>query len=256
VGGDGGGGGDRDSASPPGDGGDGGCDYGCAVLKDNPLVYLRFNEPASASQAIDATGNGHPGVYPQAGASKTQGIFPGETAIAFAGSGPQAIAMPSFLDFTGTTGVAFSVEMWLKPDSVAGQQFVMDHERFDTRGGWLVYIDEGNLQVELWANGTDFAVGYTSNAPLKTNVWQHAVLTYNSADQRAFIWLDNTLLFSNVTGGGSLPAVGPWSIGKQNCSPCQDTNYRGAIDELAIYGYALNQATVGAHYDAAHAQMR
>jgi hypothetical protein len=237
-----------DGATP---GGDGGCDYACVVLRDRPVLYLRFEEEGSTTEAHDSSPSGCNGQYPQAGATKgAASVVPGH-AVGFTGDGPQQIAMPPSLDFTGTN-ITFSVELWEKPDSVTGFQFLIDHERFDNRGGWIVENQDGNVQLELWQNNAAFAVGYTSGAPLKVGAWHHVVVTYNGSDGMTFVWINRKLEFAKITrAGANLPSIGPWSIGKQNCTPCLGTNFAGTIDELAVYDHLLDQATVDAHYRAA-----
>ena len=250
---------DDRSASPDGSvpaqedssGVDAGCDYGCVVLRDEPLVYLRFEDDVAATEARDSSASQLHGRYPQAGASKgAPGIVPGSRAVQFAGAGPQAIRMPPSVNFDGPSP-KFSVELWVKPDRLDGMQFIVDHEDFDPRGGWLVRTIDGRIGLELIKNETHLGTAEAPE-PLTVGQWQHVVLSYDDESAIALIWIDGKLATTApMPGGVSLVPTGEWSIGKQNCTPCQDFNFAGALDELAVYGRLLDQNIVDQHYGAA-----
>jgi hypothetical protein len=233
------------------DGTPGECDYACLVLRDKPLIYLRLDDDAAATQARDSSGNGHHGAYPQAGVTRgVDGFMAGNKAVRFAGSGPQAITMPPSANFDGTS-TEFSIELWVKPDAVDGFRFILDHEVFDTRGGWLVGIQDGEISLQLYANNMTVAVAYSGSGALTVGKWHHLVFTYNSANRLAYIWVDTKVLFSTQTGTGvPLPVIDSWSIGKQNCTPCEGQSFAGTLDEVAIYAKALDENTVNLHYKA------
>ena len=244
-----------DGAGPveeDGSGGDAGCDYGCVVLRDAPLVYLRFDDDVSATEARDSSASQLHGRYPQAGASKgAPGIVEGSTAVQFTGAGPQAIRMPPSVNFDGPNP-KFSVELWVKPDRLDGMQFIVDHEDFaPARGGWLVRTIDGRIGLELIRDDTHLGTAEAPE-PLTIGQWQHVVISYDDESAIALIWIDGQLVkTAPMPGGVSLAPTGEWSIGKQNCTPCQDFNFAGALDELAIYGRLLDQNTVDQHYRAA-----
>jgi len=248
--------GSPDGQGPTGEDGSGvdaGCDYGCVVLRDEPLVYLRFEDDVAATEARDSSENQLHGSYPQAGASKgAPGIVPGTTAVQFTGVGPQGIRMPPSADFDGPRP-KFSVELWLKPDRLDGMQFIVDHETFaPARGGWLVRTIDGRIGLELIKNDAHLGTA-EAPVPLTVGQWQHVVLSYDDESATGLIWIDGKLVKTAPMppGGVSLVPTGEWSIGKQNCTPCQDFNFAGALDELAVYGRLLDQNIVDQHYRAA-----
>ena len=239
-----------DAASGDADAGsDAGCGYGCVVLADAPLVYLPFDDDVGP-QARDVSGNDRHGQYPVGGVTK--GIechMPGSKAVRFSGKGAQAIKMPAgFADFTGSDA-KFSIELWMKADDLSGLPFVLDHQTFSPRGGWLVRAQDGRIGLEVWVNeevGT-----LESEEPLTVGQWHHVVLAYDTTDRVAHVWVDTKLLTREIGTGGSLPVIQSWSIGKQNCSPCETSSYTGVLDEVALYDRVLDEATVIRHYRAA-----
>jgi hypothetical protein len=244
----------RDSSAPPPDG----CaldPYACAVLGDQPLLYLRFDETDYSQPALDRTGNGHSGVYPSAGATPTTGAITGDAtnhAVYVDVDDGQGIQMPPCADFAGSSA-DFSIELWLNPDADAGgitNAFVIDHETFaPSRSGWDIDTNGSDIQLELWNGGQILGVGNTSTAPLTPGQWHYVVFVYLGGSNNPFVYVDNVLLFNTPIGGGALAAIDAgWTVGKQNCFPCTSSQFTGGIDELAIYAKPLLQTTVNAHY--------
>ena len=228
---------------------DAGCGYPCIVLADEPLVYLSFDDDVGP-QARDLSGNERHGQYPVGGVTKgIDGHMPGSKAVRFSGKGAQAIKMPAgFADFTGTDA-KFSIELWMKADDLSGLPFVLDHQTFSPRGGWLVRAQQGRIGLEVWVD--EQGATLESEDPLTVGQWHHVVLAYDTTDRLAHVWVDTKLLTREIGAGGSLPVIQSWSIGKQNCSPCETSSYVGVLDEVALYDRVLDEATVIRHYRAA-----
>jgi large repetitive protein len=230
---------------------DGGCDYACVVMKDKPLVYLQLNEPVGAGQAVDSSGNNFHGTYPQAGVTAgVPGIMPGNTGVKFVGSGPQAIKMPACANFNGPS-VEFSVELWLKADVLSGLRFLLDHQTFAAqRAGWFVGLSDDETHLEMFENNTTFAVVPSPVNTIKVGQWHHIVFTYSNVSHLAYLFVDTKVVVSNEVGSGQLPTLTSWSIGKQNCTPCEGLSFAGTLDEIAIYEKTLSENTVKEHYKA------
>jgi hypothetical protein len=176
-----------------------------------------------------------------------EGAVPSHAAVRF--TGPEAIRMPAGHDFSQAPDkVVFSIELWIKPDSIDGYRFLLDHEEHESvRGGWLVAIEDGDVSFELWADGSSVAVAQSSNKPVTVGQWHHLVCAYDAS--HPFIWVDGKVVYSNTAFASvPLPAIQEWSIGKQNCTPCTGSNFEGSVDELAIYDRMLNQAIIDDHY--------
>ena len=232
--------GDRDGSSAAADASS---SYRDAVRGDAPVVYLRFGE-ASGAVARDEMGRGE-GRY---GGGTTLGIAGAllrdeDTAVALDGTSP--IQMPGVFDFAGSA--PFSVEVWARTDGAIGAYtFLVDHERYDPRGGWDLLVGDDGVFFERWAGGDN---GASAAGPaLARGAWHHVVGTFDGVVQRLYI--DGAEVVA-VAGPAKLPVIdGGWSIGRQSCD-CSGGRFVGGIDELAIYDRPLTVAQIAAHLRAA-----
>jgi hypothetical protein len=156
--------------------------------------------------------------------------------------------MPKGQDFAGTNQ-PFSVEFWARPDDVPSLAFLIDNENMSVRGGWDIVLSD-HVSFERYASDTEYVTAF-GTTPLAPQSWHHIVGVCDSTDQA--LWIDGAL-----AGGGpgsiTLPSVTVgWMVGAQDChpEPCTTNGFVGAVDELAVYGRALGQDEVQAHFQAA-----
>lgn len=219
--------------------------YVRAVLEDTPVIYYRFGE-AKGTTAVDQMHHVDAD-YATAGIKLGQ---PGalandsDTSVEFMGGGATVIHVPPSADFVGT--VPFSFEFWAKPKDASGALgFILDHQQYP-RNGWDVTIDGTGIGLERYVDNTKHeAVGVPGNF---IGAWHHVVGTFDGRAQRLFV--DGALA---TTGQVSIPlraVPGGWTIGGQNCE-CSSNYFVGQLDELAIYDYALTEARIQLHFQAA-----
>jgi len=245
-----------DSTATDGEGGfaeggeanpDAGCQtsYAGLVLEAGPLVYLRFGEQ-SGTVAHDATGHIEGGTYPLTGVGLgAPGALIGDCDTAVELGGSQGIRMPPGLDFEG--GAPYSVELWIKRDSIVDGQFVLDHEN-SPRGGWdLVAAANGAVEFERYMDaGSYVSIG---GGAVDAGAWHYVVGAFDGTT--LYLYVDGQAV-QPVFANNSIPQVlGQWTVGGLNCQPTFCSNdFAGALDELAVYGFALSQTTVAEHYQA------
>jgi hypothetical protein len=235
--------------APPVDGGTG-SRYAAAVLSDKPLLYYRFGEKSGSPARDEVSGATTP--YPVTGITYgTAGHLAGDPDTAVTTDGSGALALTQATDFDGVK--PFSVEAWLSPSTMGnGIGFFVDHESWTAdRAGWLVLATNGGYAFERYT-ALDAS---PSNSTVAASVvavageWHHLVGTYDGTTGRLYI--DGVRRDTGVTAV-PLPANGmPFSVGKQNCTPCSGTGFVGAMDELAIYPTALAEDRISAHFAAA-----
>lgn len=231
----------------------GGGNYAIAILGDRPKRWWRFDEKdgETAREQIQAAD----GVYGSSGV--TLGV-PGAlandpgTAVSLDGKSGD-ITLPRDLDFTGNLPI--SVEVWVKVPKRDGESFgfLVDHETWDTRGGWSLIFDDNHLEYELYGgDGGGKIITANGIGDPADGQWHYVAVTYDGATVKTF--LDANLVVQRA----SLPTVVydtdagiKWLVGRQSCDSCGQ-HLEGVIDELAIYDYALSQTRLKAHFDAAH----
>jgi hypothetical protein len=240
---------ERESGAPLDSGTDAGQSrYAAAVLADSPLLYFRFGEAAGASSARDeVSGTSVP--YPPRGvAPGAAGALAGEPNTAASFDGSSGLTIPSSVAFPGK--LPFSAEVWIAR-AAAGNRigFVIDREVWPGgRRGWLLRASDGDFGFERWRTGDQGVIEANSTSIDNRAVaasWNYVVATFDGAVMRLYV--DGVLgaereATFDLTGDGA-----SFTVGKQNCSPCDTASFVGALDELAIYPRALSPQTIAAH---------
>lgn len=231
-------------------------DYSGQVLASAPLGYWRLGE-TSGSVANDFIG-GNNGTYFNATLNQP-GYSPSDANKAIAVGGVNSYVgniSGTAINFTGATN--FTLEVWVK--GAAGQatestiiakgignngigrteQFALDvaggNYRFFTSGEGTIYPTEASVGP----NGT----------------WQHVVAVYDylntlGGGSRVYLYVNGELKGTgNPRPFGLNATTSPISFGSKRLgfSPDYDGSFTGVIDEVAIYGTALDANTVQAHY--------
>jgi hypothetical protein len=153
----------------------------------------------------------------------------------------------------GSIADGLTISAWIKPsafmnnasgaivskwnNTLSGDQFILTFE--GSQGGKF-----------LWAigNGTNAASGITSQAiGVNTNTWTHVAATWEPGGIHK-IYIDGQLnasvtlsTFSNIKLNGNASL----NIGAQNAS---FRNFNGSIDDIRIYGKAINESEILALY--------
>jgi hypothetical protein len=243
--------------------------YSSLVLSDNPIEYLRLNEPAKNvavnSGSLGGAANGAIGLHVLNGRSGPrspgQPGFESGNAAAFFNGGDSFVELRNVpdLNFIG----AITLEAWVQPSLTPGSQ-----------GGYGNIIahgyDEDFNEVALRVNGnSEYAIstyrqwegqGVSASIPaadLATGAWVHLVGTYDGANWN--LYRNGVPLASaadTASSPGSLMVLkGNWAIGARGrwahmdvLGPGLDRQFQGKIDEAAIYDRALSPDEVLAHY--------
>jgi hypothetical protein len=206
--------------------------------------------------AADSSGNGNTGAYifPTPGsitdsAGITTELNPGKQFT----PGDGYVDVPAAI---GGSASAFSIEFLLKPDSNTFNPGLRAIFASDDFNGGAVHLNLVGTKIELAVSGNFYGpVSYPSTelaASAPVDEWTHVVATFaiSGADHTIKFYANGVLLNgpSGVTGTGSTLAdlslaasIGQWS---------GDRFLSGALDEFAIYDFALSDAQVAAHFAA------
>ena len=206
--------------------------YAGAVLATGGLEgYWRLGE-TSGTEAAEASGRAAPGTYlgtPRLGArgalsadADHSAQFDGVDDELQAGAAPVAAAATLEGWFFWEAGVA------LMRDATSS-------------AGWILAYESGGM-VAYRVGGTTFTTTLPT-ADLRDG-WHHVAVT--AAGGSTALYVDGALVHSG-TGASAVPAVLPWHV-MRNGTTSQFT--RGRADEVAVYGTALDAATILAHFRA------
>lgn len=197
--------------------------YNEAILADSPVGYWKLNE-RSGTVAHDVSGNGHHGTYRGSVGLADKGAFAEGDAVTFDGKSHVEIA-------TGTWGGGkeITVEAWVNVHeqtsdfqaivSAPGTDFV--HLQLSSEGNIVVYTNAG-----------DVVLPHLPQAPL--NAWRHLALVAGGGVVKLYV--DGELASS---AQGTFDTIAPTSTLHIGSGYGGGRFFHGAIDEVAIYSYAL-----------------
>jgi len=235
----------RDS-SPPVEAGEAGITYAQEVLMDSPLAYWRFNE-TSGTVAVDSSGNGNDGTYVGNVMLRAQGAIANDpdTSVTFDG----ATAWMSAGDvFSFADAGACSFEVWAQPVLDMGYHDVLS--RTDRQGnsttGYLMYIEPQPapmMDFALYSAGTGNIA--ESNIDIEGGTFTHMVGVYDGT--MVYIYSNGVLQDSKPTSFPIPTTSNPFIVGAQ--SGGMTAWFHGQLDEVAVYGTALSQTRIQAHYN-------
>ncbi len=217
--------------------------YATVVLADLPLAYWRLDETAGTI-AVDATGNGHSGLYSGAVTLGVPGALAGDpsTAVDFDGTNGM-ITLASGFDFVGTA--AFSLEAWVRPavvDNSWRHVFTSEHRVMPRQGYALLYHDPEGVKLERTVDDVEMADFVPQPLP---GAFVHLVATYDSAVLRLYV---NGLLVTQTQDSRAMPSIVENAlIGSAGVT---EASFAGRIDEVAVYGAALSSERIAAHFAA------
>ncbi|SMQ58294.1 PKD domain-containing protein [Agreia sp. VKM Ac-1783] len=219
--------------------------YSTAVMADAPSEYYRLGDAPGTTVEDwagfnDATVNG-PVDFGSAGMDASNG----NTAIGLTGSGylttPKAEKSPN----------NFTVESWVKTTSTDGGKIIgFGNAATGTSGSYdrQVYMgNDGKIWFGVYTGNT---ATVTSSKPYNDGEWHHVAATLSPAGMKLVV--DGKVVGSRTDVTQGQDFTGYWRVGGDNLSgwPGQPNNsyLTGNVDEVAIYGAALSQDQLVAHY--------
>ncbi len=231
--------------------------YPDAVLANSPVQYLRFEESpkSNAGTATDSSGNSHSGTYAAAAGGVHAGNIDTANGAVDRGvilngttSAQEYVNLPAF---TTVSAPQFSIEMWLKPDSLASApgtfQALYAADAFSPNNLHFNILDGDKLQFAL--------SGQTQPAPSLVTMgavagaWNYFVVTRDTTAGTIKYYL-NGQLKNTFTGTVTTPvSIGvAASLGRYSGDTAR--NFQGSIDEFALYNTALSDAQIADHFGA------
>ena len=235
--------------------------YVAEVLCDHPLAYWRLDE-ASGAAAADQIG-AYPGNYNGDVKYGQPGAIQGDpdTCIELNSTGAMSgyvglsQSLSSMLEFNGQGGQApFSIEAWIQPTSITSEyRGVLSNEYgAGAKQGYVIYVGG------FTSNGT--GIGFErfqdgNSTPLQdpsvvtqNSGWYHVVGVYDGSQM--ILYVNGQAVVSKASSIAIQSFTCTFNIGATHCG-ATGTNFQGFVDEVAVYGTALSQARVQAHYQAA-----
>ena len=218
--------------------------YRAAVLADSPLAYWRLGE-TGGTVAHDESGHGHDGTYVGGTTLGQPGALTGDpdTCARFDGTTGQ-VDVGAIFDFAGTT--PFSLEAWVYATLLdTTYRHVVTQASFNSAGNpvdgtyLILYSGTTDFGFERWSASTA-VLAVDVNAYPGVNQWVHVVATFDGSI--GTVYVDGTAVGAETTQGAAAASGVHMLWGNL---------LQGELDEVAVYGAALPQARITAHYQAA-----
>ncbi|QDV41941.1 Planctomycete cytochrome C [Stieleria neptunia] len=139
----------------------------------------------------------------------------------------------------------FTMAAWIKFDGKSGGAVFSRMNVADNYRGYDMWIQGKNIGTHIIHSWSDNAVKVVSKDSLKTDTWQHVVITYDGTQKAAGvkIYIDGKLSANQVeadTLGGTLQTDVPFKIGSRS----NGANWKGEVDDIRIYPFALSESEV------------
>ncbi len=219
--------------------------YSTAVLADSPLAYWRLGE-SSGTAAADASGNGHVGTYTGSftlGAAG--GTTDGNTAVTFAAAstGYVLVGNSAAFDLTGD----LTLECIVKPTDFANFNMLITNDETNQPRPFEYRLEQTTGKPNLICEAAN--TPRLGTAAPSTGVYSHLAVTVSGTTVTHYL---NGAANGSIAGIGVRQAtsfVSNLIIGQRDDLGLA-LNFKGAMDEVAVYGTALSAARILAHHNA------
>ncbi len=220
--------------------------YGAAVWDSHPTTYLRLGESAGSVAQNRMTA--------EPGATYSAGVTLGATGSP-AGPADSAIELQSgSARAVGSSLVQnpqiFSLEVWFSTTTSSGGRLIgFGNSQDESSTGYdrhAYMLDSGQLRYGVYTGDVE-----TFDSPLSYNdgAWHHLVITQVPGAQKMYV--DGQLVASGSSPFGQ-DYAGYWRLGSDNIwDGASSKEFRGSLDEAAIYESVLTSTDVLNHWAAA-----
>lgn len=222
------------------------------VREDGPSNWWRLGEAAGVTTAVDSSAEGSgPGSVQTPVVRGTGGLVSGDPDTAMSFNGDSAVNLPSDLLMSR----AKTVELWFKS---TGSGVLIGQWNANANNGNhapLIYVgSDGLLRAGTWGSRGKDAYVTSATSVVNDGKTHHVVLASTGTSHT--VYLDGVQIGESSTVSdpldmaysaiGSAAALGwPGVPSGTGWFP-----FRGSIDEVAIYPYAMSGARAAAHYKA------
>jgi hypothetical protein len=210
--------------------------YRDAILADAPLAYYRLND--SGTKAADLSGNSRNGSYLGGVTQGATGALASEPDLAARFDG--ADDRISVADDANFRSSRLTIEAWVRPDAnLSGDRgIVMKTSSTGWTDGYGLALSGGKLS---------FYVNNHQNNNVQTALprerWSHVVGTYDGTALRLYV--NGQLIASRAFSAAIVHPAQPLLIGSEPLN----RNWKGGLDEVAVYGQALSADRIREHYE-------
>jgi hypothetical protein len=217
--------------------------YKDVVAADSPVAYYRMDETSGTKAGDSGTYQGSP----KFGAASLLNSDPADKSVDFDGSNDR-ITANSVTGKSNWKGISFEAWVEVTRNAPSSEEHIV---QFSTSsGGHAPGLFHDNSNKLKWATGSssDFAIADKGTTP---NTVYYVVGTTADNDVTR-LYIDGVL--QNATGKMTERPSSSYqfSVGADYDRSKAVSFWKGRLDEVAVYDYALSQAQISNHYSAGH----
>jgi concanavalin A-like lectin/glucanase superfamily protein len=211
--------------------------YRDAVLASQPLAYWRFDD--SDTMVRDEVG-GAPGSFTGGCTVGAAGAIAGDADPALTLDGTCRILLGSGFEFDGNA--PYAIEVWIHTSLNTIYQQVFGRETRDTQDpidGYELVVAPVGLQIE---RAIATANNKTPVVTFATDRFIYVVAQYTGTTQE--VWVDGVQVGQSIDTRMALANDAPALAGASTMG----NYFTGGLDELAVYGRALDASEIELHH--------
>lgn len=227
----------RDTGAPPSSA------YRAAVLADAPLAYYRLD--LGAGDVVADEIGVHDG-HVTGALTLAPGALAGDDSRAAVFDGASYVVVGDVLPFEGVA--SYSIEAWARPLAATSDPMCMVAKNIPDDAGALqdgysffLRNDTNRLTGNRYRSGVDENATGPGIAP---DAFAHLVVTYDGATIRLYV--DGEKIAEKASTMALARVAKPLTLGASRGGVY--CFFRGALDEIAIYGKALAEDRIRAHH--------
>ena len=225
--------------------------YGQTVLSHNPIGYWRLDE-ASGSVAYDYAGGNH-GTYSNAVLNQLgNNLIDTHRGARFGGVAQNSYVGNIAIDFATNGNAQFSVEAWVNGAGQTTDAGIIT--KGSGGGGEQFNLDCGGSghAFRFFVRDATGAARPANGAIVPNSQWHHLVGVCDEAGGKVILYVDGVSNASGTitAGSGLMASAKPVTFGSRQSAATTgyDLQFRGLMEEVAIYNFALSPAQVQEHY--------
>lgn len=221
--------------------------YRDTVLADSPVSYWRLGEPSGVF--VDSAGDNDLTAVGTVTRSVESGVPDPDDAISLPGGNGHYAAdtTPTGLP---TGGSARTIEAWVRLSTKQDYNCIAEYGTFGSGTSFGVFVTTVNDSSLVYLATGNNDINWTPTAgQFVDGRWHHVVVVLHDSTH-ASAYLDGVSSWDEGNGQRTINAVNTaidtWGI-RVGANVWGDS-FDGALDEVAIYGYALTQTQIERHY--------
>lgn len=213
--------------------------YALEVIKDSPIYFLRMNDLAASSVAMDYSGGIRNGSYVGSPTKEVAGLLNDGTAVTLNGSS-QYVSIPASSAANVTN---FSIEIWYKG---TGSGYLVNRDDTGSTKVWDVVVGvSGTISFINWDGLAGSPQSLAGSVNVADNQPHHIVCVKSGLT--VSIYIDGVLDASTTLGTTPPTSASPViNIGRR--ANGASSYLAGTVDDFAFYGTALGTDRITAHY--------